>query len=158
MKPLFAVLKARFKDRPAGHWVNFHVTISGVPLIAMAYAWSQRGISYILSICGSTATSEKTYMSYFEDDYGNVGSKEISQPVLAHLLYDYLPLIDEHNKQQQKILGLERKWPTRNCWFCLLTTLMGMCIVDMHMLYWNKLNEKYSDVDMLKFSDLICKK
>jgi hypothetical protein len=38
-------------------------------------------------------------MSYFEDDYGNVGSKEISRPELAHLLYDYLPLIVEHNKQ-----------------------------------------------------------
>jgi len=158
MKPLFAVLKARFKDRPAGHWVTFHTTISGVPLIAMAYAWSQRGISYILSTCGSTATAEKTYMSYFEDDYGNVGSKEISRPELAHLLYDYLPLIDEHNKQRQKILGLERKWPTRNCWFRLLTTLMGMCIVDMHRLYRNKLNDKYSDIDILEFSDLICKK
>jgi hypothetical protein len=75
------------------------------------------------------------YLSYFEDDYGNVGSKEISDPELAHLLYDYLPLIDEHNKQRQEILGLERKWPTRNCWFHLLTTLLGMCIVDMHCLY-----------------------
>jgi hypothetical protein len=51
-------------------------------------------------------------MSDFEDDNGNVGSKENSCPELAHLFYDYLPLIDEHNKQQQKILGLERKCPT----------------------------------------------
>jgi len=35
---------------------------------------------------------------------------------------------------------------------------MGMCIIDMHRLYRNKLNEKYSDVDILEFSDLICKK
>jgi hypothetical protein len=50
MKQLYAVLKARFKDRPAGHWVVFHGTVSGVELIAMAYACSQRGISYTL--CG----------------------------------------------------------------------------------------------------------
>jgi hypothetical protein len=99
MKPLYAVLKARIKDRPAGHWVTFQATISGVPLNAMAYAWSQRGISYVLSTCGSTKPAEKMYMSYFEDDYGNVGSKEINRPELAHLLYDYLPLIDEHDKQ-----------------------------------------------------------
>jgi hypothetical protein len=158
MKPLYAVLKARFKDRPAGHWVTFQATIAGVPLIAMAYAWSQRGISYILSTCGSTKPAEKMYMSYFEDDYGNVGSKEINRPELAHLLYDYLPLIDEHNKQRQKILGLERKWPTRNCWFRLLTTLLGMCVVDMHRLYRNLRNEEFQQVDILEFSDMLCKK
>jgi len=49
------------------------------------------------------------YLRYFRDDYGNVGSKEISRPELVHLLYDYLPLIDECNKQDQKILGIERK-------------------------------------------------
>ena len=124
----------------------------------MAYAWSQRGISYVLSTCGSTKPAEKMYMSYFEDDYGNVGSKEINRPELAHLLYDYLPLIDEHNKQRQKNLGLERKWPTRNCWFRLLTTLLGMSIVDMHRLYRNLRNEAFIEVDILEFSDMICKK
>jgi len=137
MKPLFAVSKAWHKDCPAGHWVTFHATRSGVPLMEMAYAWSQRSIFYILSTCSSTRFAEKMCLSYFEDDYGNVGSKERSCPKLAHLLYDYLPHIDEHNKQHQKILGLERKWPTRNSWFCLLTTLLGMCIVDIHCLYCN---------------------
>jgi hypothetical protein len=119
MKPLFAVLKARYKAKLARHWVIFQSSISGVPLIAMVYAWSQRGVSCILSTCGSTKPAEKMYMSYFKDGCGNVGSKEISHPELAHLLYDYLPLIDEHNKLWQNILGLEHKWPTCNCWFCL---------------------------------------
>jgi hypothetical protein len=47
------------------------------------------------------------YMSYFEEDYGNVWSKEISHPELAQLLYDFPPLIDVHNKQWQIILGIE---------------------------------------------------
>jgi hypothetical protein len=84
-----------------------------------------------------------------------VGSKEINLPELAHLLYDHLPLIDEHKKQGQKILGLERRWPTRNCWFWLLTTLLGMCIVDMHRLYRNLINEAFLEVDILEFSDMI---
>lgn len=81
----------------------------------------------------------------------------MSRPKLAHLLYDYLPLIDEHNKQRQKILGLERKWPTRNCWFRLLTTLIGMCLVDMHRIYRNKKRGYYSDIDILEFSYYVCK-
>jgi hypothetical protein len=86
----------------SGDWVTFTTEISGGKLIAIAYAWSQRGVSYLLSTCGSTEPSEKMYMSYFQDDFDNVGSKEVSRPKLAHLIYDYLPLIDEHKKQRQK--------------------------------------------------------
>ncbi len=109
-------------------------------------------------MCGSTEPSEKCYMSFFEDDYGNLGSKEVSHPKLAHLIYDYLPLIDEHKKQRQKILGLEMRWPTRNCWFQLLTTLIGMSLFDIHRLYHNANNAAYSEEDILEFSDYVCKK
>jgi hypothetical protein len=51
MKPLYAVLKVYFK-------INL----------------------LDLSTCGSTELSEKMCMSYFEDDFGNVGSKEVIQP------------------------------------------------------------------------------
>jgi hypothetical protein len=39
------------------------------------------------------------YTSFFEDSFGNIASKEIPCPRIANLLFDYLPLIDEHNKQ-----------------------------------------------------------
>ena len=95
------------------------------------------------------------YLSYFEDDEG---SKEISRPELVHLLYDCPLLIDEHSMQRQKILSLERKWPTRNCWFCLFTMLLGMCIVDMHHLYRKLRNKKCNEIHILEFSDMLCKK
>jgi hypothetical protein len=57
-----------------------------------------------------------------------------------------------------KKLGLERKWPTRNCWFRLLTTLLGMSIVDMHRFYRNLKNAEFIEVDVLEFSDMFCKK
>jgi len=38
----------------------------------MAYAWSQKGVSFLLSTCGSTEPSTNMYRSYFEDDFGNV--------------------------------------------------------------------------------------
>jgi hypothetical protein len=98
------------------------------------------------------------YTSYFEDVYSNVSSKQISHLELAHLLYDYLPLIDEQKKQRPKILGLERKWPMRNYWLRFLTTLMGMWIVDVHQIYSNLWNKRYTYVDVLEFSDFICMK
>jgi len=162
MEPLHAVLKARFGSRPAGHWVVFRAEVAGVKLLAMAYAWSQRGVLYFLSTCGKTMPHPVKYLSHFEDNYGNVAYKEIDRPHIAHFLYDYLPLIDEHNKQRQSLLNLERCWLTKNCWFRLLTTIIGMSVVDMHR--WDR-NHRYThtqgsldddSIKIRKFSDLIC--
>jgi hypothetical protein len=57
MKVLHSVLKARHGDRPAGHWVTMTANIVDVPVIAVAYAWSQKGVSYFVSTCGSTEIS-----------------------------------------------------------------------------------------------------
>ena len=49
-----SILLARYGTRPGGHWVVMKATISGVDLFLMAYAWSQKGIAYIVSSCGPT--------------------------------------------------------------------------------------------------------
>ena len=165
MSTLFNVLKARHKEKPAGHWVVMSSEIAGVKLFAIAYAWSQRGISYFLSTCGKTTPCEVKYETHFEDAYGNTQYKEIDRPDIAHFLYEFLPLIDEHNKQRQNLLNLESCWPTKDCWFRLLTTLLGMAVVDMHRGYRNskltKGTQSQSDLDKLRirrFSDLLCNK
>ena len=52
--------------------------------------------------------------------------------------YEFLPLIDEHNKARQNLLALELKWPTRCCWFRLMTTFIGMAVVDVQRWDRNK--------------------
>jgi hypothetical protein len=143
MQPLHAVLKARYYgNHPAGHWVVFQATISDVKVFALAYAWSRRGVSYFLSTCGKTSPHEVMYMSHFKDDFGNVVHKEIDRPEVCHFLCEYLPLIDEHNKQRQNLLNLERCWCTKDPWMRLLSTTLGMCVVDMHRWYRNKKYEE----------------
>ena len=177
MRALLAVLKARYPKRAAGHWVTMTTTIGEVPLIAMVYAWSAKGTSFFLSTCGRTDPHPEPYRSCFEDDYGVATYKELQRPHLAHFLYDFLPLIDEHNKQRQSILQLERVWRTRNCWMRLVTTLLGMSVVDFQRYIRNRrathkmddrddnvfsslFNSEIDDDDDLKirwFSDKICK-
>jgi len=130
MKVLKEVLLARYGDRVAGKKVVMKTNIDGCNLFVMAYAWSQKGIAYIVSTCGTTVTHEVNYYSKFENEYGNVEVKELTRPAIAHMLYEFLPLIDEHNRQRQGILALERKWPTKNCWMRIITTLIGMSVVD----------------------------
>ncbi|KAG7363187.1 hypothetical protein IV203_026547 [Nitzschia inconspicua] len=108
MKALRAVLDAWHSDRPAGHWVTMTTTISGVPLIAVVYAWSQKGVSFFISTCGSTEVSPVKYESRFETASGAMSFKLINRPELAHFHYEFLPLIDEHNKQRQNLLALEK--------------------------------------------------
>jgi hypothetical protein len=141
MQPLLAVLRARFGKRPAGHWVVFRAVIGEVKLFALAYAWSQRGISYFLSTCGRTDPHPQKYRSNFEDDFGVVTFKELNRPYIAHFLYEYLPLIDEHNKQRQNLLNLERSWLTKDCWMRLITTIVGMSVVDFQRCVKNHLWE-----------------
>jgi hypothetical protein len=128
-------LKSRFGSKTAWHWVVMTTNISGVEMLALAYAWSKRGVAYFLSTCGNTAVSSVAYRSAFEDDFGNVNYKFLPRPQLAHFTFEYLPLIDEHNKQRQSFLGLERKWSTKCCWRRLIVKMVGMSAVDMQRLY-----------------------
>ena len=50
---------------------------------------------------------------------------------VAHMLYEFLPLIDEHNKARQNALAVEKHWLTKNCWTRILTTFLGMSVVDL---------------------------
>ena len=97
---LLAILKAKHGSHPAGNWVVMVSEIAGVKLIAMAYAWSQKGISFFVSTCGSTAKSCKTYRSHFENEYGQVDYKDLPRPKLAEHLYEAAPLIDENSSGQ----------------------------------------------------------
>ena len=84
-----------------------------------------------------------------EDDFGNVQEKELPRPTVAHMLYEFLPLIDEHNKARQNALALEKCWLTKNCWVWLLTTFLGMAVID--LLWWDK-RQRFGHVQDLEFT------
>ncbi len=118
--------------------------------------------SHIVSTCGDTSTHEDKYMSPYEDDWGySIQYKRLNRPQIAHFLYKYLLLIDKHNGQLQNLLILERKWCTKDCWFWLVTTLVGMSVVDMHRWYRNKGFGKIArdgsyELVIHEFSNLLC--
>jgi hypothetical protein len=161
---LHAVVKERFGSKTAGHWVIMTIIISCVEMLDLAYAWSQRGVSYFLSMCGNVAVSLIAYRKAFEDDFDHVYYKFMQWPHLAHFIYEYLPLIEEHNNQRQAVLGIERKWSTKCCWTRMVVTMVVMSVVDMQRLYqseketWNKVlcGQVFDeDATVVKFSDFL---
>jgi hypothetical protein len=164
---LYAVLKARFRSKTAGYWVVMTTNIAGVEMLALAYACSHRGVSYLFSTCGNTDVFSVAYQSAFEDNFGNVDYKFLPRPQLANVMSEYLPLIDEHTNQRQAVLGLERKWPTKCCWTRLVVTMVGMSVVDMQSLYQSEKKNRNKvlcgqlfdkNAIVIKFSDLLCGK
>jgi hypothetical protein len=155
-KPLLSVLRARHGELTAGHWVVFKAEFQGVPLIAMVYGWSNTGVAYFISTVGNTHAHDLPYRSYFEDPYGGTGTREVPRPVLAHFIYQFLPMIDEHNKQRQALLDVEGKWPTHSCWFKLLAGFVGMSAVNMQRIYIYRFpNVKGKDLPICQFVDKI---
>jgi hypothetical protein len=51
--------------------------VGGVEWYVMAYAWSSKGVVYMVSSCGEAVRHEQSYISRFEDKHGNVQEKEL---------------------------------------------------------------------------------
>jgi hypothetical protein len=105
-------------------------TIGGVEVMAVVYAWSQKRTCFIISSCGKTVAHNEPYVSKFENEFGKPESKHLRRPAVAHILLEFLPLIDEHNKHRQHILSLERVLQPNNAWTRIQTSLLGMSVVD----------------------------
>ena len=69
-KILHAVLVARLGSHPATLEVVMQANVGRAELYVMAYAWSSKGVAYLVSSCGKTVRHE--HISQFEDDHGNV--------------------------------------------------------------------------------------
>ncbi len=105
--------------------------ILGVNLFIMVYTYLNKHVAYFVSMSGTTMRHNIPYKSCYEDGYGNLTFKLLPCPAIAHFVYEFLPLIDEHNKACQSNLALEEKWPIECCWFCLFTSFIGMAVVDL---------------------------
>jgi len=156
MMAIHSILKARYGERLVGHWVVFQGKISEEQLWAISYAWSHSTTSYFVSTCGSMHPADVCYETHYKNEFGTICMRSIACPQLLSWVYVYLPLIDEHNKQHQNLLALKRKWPTKNCWFRLLVTLVGMSVVDLYWIYLNHDKQKYDHMTIQEFSKKLC--
>jgi hypothetical protein len=78
---------------------------------------------------GSTKSGTPYIMKY-TDDFGNLCSRQVDHPsVISHFFGDS-NTIDSHNQAWQANLALEKKWLTKDPWFRLTTTLIGINVTD----------------------------
>lgn len=152
---LLAILKARHGKNPQGNWVVMTSTIAGSPIIALAYASSNTDVSFFVSSCGQTTTATEPCHTSFDDACSGDTWTAVPRPDLVDWLYQKLPLSDEYSKQRQKLLGLEKSWPTKTCGFKLTLSILGLAITDCHMLYCY-MDEHYNSVTATRFAGMLC--
>ena len=133
---LYAVLKAHHPRRPAGHCIVMKSTIVGLDLFVLVYTWSQSSMAYMVLKCGKTIQYVEDYYTNFSNGYNNKETCAYPRPAIAHQMWYLLPLIDKFNKEQQKMLALEKMWPTKSCWTRCITLMTGQFVV--YLMWWDQ--------------------
>jgi len=88
---------------------------------------------------GSTKQGNPYCMKY-TDPFGNLCSRNVDRPDFISNFFNDSNSIDSHNHVRQFELGLEKKWFTKDPYFRLVTTLIGMSVSDAWKLAgWHKL-------------------
>jgi len=155
-KQLLLLLKARHLH-VAGNWVVMTATISGVKVMAIAYAWSSKGVSLWVSTVGQTG-NPSVYLSHYQNEFNETEVKEVPRPDILTRAYELLPVIDEKNRQRQEMLDICGSFPTTDPWFRLMTGLTGMCVVDLHSICINARPQQMKNhMHPRQFADLMLK-
>ena len=88
-------------------------------------------VSYFAFSCGTTTCSKIPHETAFQGIHGDRQIRSQPQPEVAGFIYRNLPQIDEHNNKRQGELSLETCWPTKDGWFRLMTTYIGMSVTNL---------------------------
>ena len=131
-----AFIEETLKDAPGG----VHIALEGKPqcevtLIAVGYRYSRKTVLFFLLTKNAGSLSEgKPYEMKYTDSYGNVCTRFVDRPDVISKFFATSNIIDTHNQLRQDLLQLEKKWLTKNPFFRLTTTLLGINVTDTFLL------------------------
>ena len=131
-----AFIQEALKEAPGGvHIVLEGTTQCEVPLIAVGYRYSRKTILFFVLTKNAGGTTEgDPYEMKFTDSYGNIVTRYVDRPEVISNFFCSSNVIDTHNQLRQDLLQLEKKWLTKNAYFRLATTLIGINVTDAYLL------------------------
>jgi len=66
----------------------------------------------------------------YTDGFGNLCTRDVERPDVISTFFENSNVIDSHNQCRQSNLALEKKWLTKDAYFRLTTTHIGINVVD----------------------------
>ena len=129
----FDALKKEMEPFPSGAYLVMECLApeTNVKLVAIGYKYnSRKTLLFCMSKDAETTEPGFPYVARFPDEHGNVRERRILRPKCLSIYFEAANLIDVHNHLRQGVLRLEMLWKTPNPWFRLITTIIGITVVD----------------------------
>jgi hypothetical protein len=99
--------------------------------IALGYKYSsKRVLNFIMHPDFGTTVDGVPYEMKFVDPNGNLVVRNVGRPACVTEYYTYSNCVDTHNQLRQSEVGMEENWVTSNGYLRLVTTLIGINVVD----------------------------
>mmetsp|Transcript_16204 Transcript_16204/g.37447 ORF Transcript_16204/g.37447 Transcript_16204/m.37447 type:complete len:323 (-) Transcript_16204:327-1295(-) len=148
-----AEMEEIMKDAPSGSHIVFECEEHRLFAVAYRYSLRSKVLCFIGTWNAGSTIPGEPYIARFGDEYGNLQSRAIMRPDVISRYFKVSDKIDNHNKSRQSDLGLERLWLTKNCWFRLSTTFLGIVAVDTwHSIRHHAAGLAYTDMPIKKFA------
>jgi hypothetical protein len=134
-----AFIEEPLKEAPG----RVHIILEGktqceVPSIVVGYQYSRKTILHFILTKKAVSLKEgKPYEMKYTDSYGHVCTCYVERPDAISKFFTTSNVIDTHNQLHQDLLQLEKKWLTKNPYFHLTTTLLGISVNDAFLLAYH---------------------
>ena len=130
----------------AGSFVVLTATIGGVRMNAVGYKYARSKKTQCFICTVGDFVLWRPYIAKFKDQYFNTVSRPVPRPRVISVYYLLANRVDVHNQGRQDKIGLEVALPTRDGWFRMFSTFLG--IVTENAWRWaNNLEAKRTEAD-----------
>ena len=145
---------------PPGSNLVLQANIEGVDLVAIGYKYSQRKVLCFLCTKGAGSTLPgEPYVAKWKDSRGNMMAKHVARPKVISKYFAHSNKVDVHNQSRQSDLALEEHWVTRDGFFRINTSLVGITVVDAWRAYRHHMhpNHRHKDIPLMEFVSVLTK-
>lgn len=151
-------LQDKMKNWPGGSHLVLKTTIDGIDLFAIGYKYCKSKVLMFIMTKGAGHTEPgDPYIAKWVDENANQMQRRINRPDVLSFYFSHSNIVDFHNQQRQKELRLEKCWVTQDGYFRIITTLIGITVIDAWRAYRFHSNEnhRHNNIELLEFADFM---
>lgn len=102
-----------------------------VTLYVIGYKYNKKNVTvFIFTENAGTTECGEPYTAKWNDDFGARQTRKIDRPDVISQYFKIANVIDIHNQSRQGVLALEEHWVTKDAWFRICTTFLGITVTD----------------------------
>lgn len=125
------LLEDKMKHWPGGSHLVLKTSLNGVILYAIGYKYCKsKTLMFIMTEGVGHTEPGEPYVAKWIDENLNQMHRRIPRPSALSFYFNHSNTVDIHNQQRQKELRLEKCWVTQDGFFRIITTLIGITVVD----------------------------